>query len=146
MIMAKISKTRAAQYPLVQEYVFNFADSVVDVNGVTKSFAAHADDPVFPMFDMPQGAVIMNIDAFVEEVFVGPTVAALSVGVAGEAGKYIADMDLLTADNSDDFKTPAIAGGEEILGTLAMTVADATAGKVRVRIMYTIDGRGQEVA
>ena len=144
--MAKISKTRAAQYPLVQEYVFNFADSVVDVNGVTKSFAAHADDPVFPMFDMPQGAVIMNIDAFVEEVFVGPTVAALSVGVAGEAGKYIADMDLLTADNSDDFKTPAIAGGEEILGTLAMTVADATAGKVRVRIMYTIDGRGQEVA
>jgi len=146
MIMAKISKTRAAQYPLVQEYVFNFADSVVDVNGVTKSFAAHADDPVFPMFDMPQGAVIMRIDAFVEEAFVGPTVAALSVGVAGEADKYIADMDLLTPANSDDVNTPSIAGGEEILGTLAMTVANATAGKVRVRVMYTIDGRGQEVA
>lgn len=144
--MAKISKTRAAQYPLVQEYVFNFADSVVDVNGVTKSFAAHADDPVFPMFDMPQGAVIMRIDAFVEEAFVGPTVAALSVGVAGEADKYIADMDLLTPANSDDVNTPSIAGGEEILGTLAMTVANATAGKVRVRVMYTIDGRGQEVA
>jgi hypothetical protein len=146
MIMAKISKTRAAQYPLVQEYVFNFADSVVDVNGVTKSFAAQADDPVFPMFDMPQGAVVLGGDVLVEEAYVGPTAATLSVGPAGSATKYANAVDVKTAARTALTIPAAGVSGEEILGTLAMTVADATAGKVRVRIMYTIDGRGQEVA
>lgn len=144
--MAKISKARAAQYLLVQEYVFNFADTVVDVNGVTKSFAAHADDPVFPMFDLPQGATIMGVDLVVEEAYVGPTVAELSIGVAGTPDKFIGTEDLLTAGPGVAMKDPQAAGGMEIIGSLNLTVANATAGKVRVRVMYTIDGRGQEVA
>ena len=144
--MAKRSKVRSAQYPLVQEYVFNFADSVVDVNGVTKSFAAQADDPVFPMFDMPQGAFVLGGDLIVEEAYVGPTAATLSIGIEGAATKYVNAADLKTAARTALTIPAGGVSGEELIGTLAMTVADATAGKVRVRIMYTIDGRGQEVA
>ena len=36
-------------------------------------------------------------------------------------------------------------GGQNLRATIAYTVANATAGKARLRVQYTIDGRGQEI-
>lgn len=143
--MALIKPSRAAQYPLVQEYVFSFGDTVVDVNGVTKDFYNFGGDPVVPMFNLPQGAVILGGDIIVETAYTGTTAATLSVGDSGSATKYASAVNLMAAARTALTLPAATTGGLNVIGTLALTVADATAGKVRVRIEYTIEGRGNEV-
>lgn len=143
--MALIKPSRSAQYPLVQEYVFSFGDTVVDVNGVTKDFFTHTGDPVFPMFNIPQGAVVLGGDIIVETAYAGTTVATLSVGDSGSATKYASAVDVMTGARTALTLPAATTGGLNVIGTLTMTVANATAGKVRVRIEYTIEGRGNEV-
>lgn len=143
--MALIKATRAAQYPLVQEYVFSFGDTVVDTNGVTKDFFTHTGDPVVPMFNLPYGSVILGGDIIVETAYAGTTVATLSVGDSGSATKYASAVDVMTGARTALTIPAATTGGLNVIGTLTMTVANATAGKVRVRLMYTIEGRGQEV-
>ena len=42
--------------------------------------------------------------------------------------------------------SPLVANaGQTLRATIAYTVANATAGKVRLRVMYTTDGKGNEV-
>lgn len=144
--MAKLTQSRAAQTVLVQEYVFSFGDTVVDTAGASKNFYAFGGDPQFDMFRMPVGAVVLGGDVIVETAYVGPTAATLSVGDSGSATKYANAVSLL-ANARTALTIPAgVTSGLDIVGKLTLTVADATAGKVRVRVMYTIEGRGNEVA
>lgn len=143
--MAKITKTRSAQYPLVQEYVFNFDDQTVDINGVTKDFKTFGGNPVFDMFTVPFGAQVMGGDIVVEQAYAGPTAATLSVGDSGSATRYANAVDLKTVARTALTLPAAMAGGLDVRGTMNLTVADATAGKVRVRFMYTLEGRANEV-
>lgn len=140
-----VKKTRAAQYPLVQEYIFNFGDSTVDINGVTKDFYTFGGNPVFDMFGLPVGAVVLGGDIIVEVAYVGPTAATLSLGDSASATKYASAVSLLSAARTALTVPPASSGGLDVRGTMALTVANATAGKVRVRIEYTIEGRANEV-
>jgi len=144
--MALLKKSRAAQYPLVQEYVFSFGDTVVDVNGVTKNFKTFGGNPVFDMFSLPVGSVVLGGDLIVETAYTGTTVATLSVGDSGSATKYASAVNIMANARTALTIPAATTGGLDVIGTLALTVADATAGKVRVRIQYTIEGRGQDVA
>lgn len=144
--MAKLTQSRAAQTVLVQEYVFSFGDTVVDTAGASKNFYGFGGDPQFDMFRMPVGAVVLGGDVIVETAYVGPTAATLSVGDSGSATKYANAVSLL-ANARTALTIPAgVTSGLDIVGKLTLTVADATAGKVRVRVMYTIEGRGNEVA
>lgn len=144
--MAKLTQSRAAQTVLVQEYVFSFGDTVVDTAGASKNFYAFGGDPQFDMFRMPVGAVVLGGDVIVETAYVGPTAATLSVGDSGSATKYANAVSLL-ANARTALTIPAgVTSGLDIVGKLTLTVANATAGKVRVRVMYTIEGRGNEVA
>lgn len=144
--MAKLTQSRAAQTVLVQEYVFSFGDTVVDTAGASKNFYAFGGDPQFDMFRMPVGAVVLGGDVIVETAYVGPTAATLSVGDSGSATKYANAVNLL-ANARTALTIPAgVTSGLDVVGKLTLTVADATAGKVRVRIEYTIEGRGNEVA
>ena len=36
--MTKLIATRGQQYPLVAEFIFNFGDTMVDINGALKDF------------------------------------------------------------------------------------------------------------
>lgn len=144
--MAKLTQSRAAQTVLVQEYVFSFGDTVVDTAGASKNFYDFGGDPQFDMFRMPVGAVVLGGDVIVETAYVGPTAATLSVGDSGSATKYANAVNLL-ANARTALTIPAgVTSGLDVVGKLTLTVADATAGKVRVRIEYTIEGRGNEVA
>lgn len=159
--------SRSAQWPLVAEFVFNYNDWVVDsVDGVKKTFGstvANSVDPaepnltaatgvVFDCLKLPRGAYITGVEVLVETAFVGIGVGAtLSLGIAGSATALVnaADLDAATAGSKLTVATfnPVLANsGQDIRLTTAGLAATATAGKVRVRVSYTIDDKADAVS
>ncbi len=157
--------TRFAQYPLIAEFDFKFNDWVIDSNdGVKKTLGSsvvNSADPAEPLltgpaantiaFDclnLPADAVICGGEVIVETAYAGPTAATLSVGpVGGSATAFANAVSLLAVGRSAlTLTTPmACSAGQNLRMTLNYTVANATAGKARVRVMYTIDGRTSEI-
>ena len=161
--MAKLQASRGAQYPLVEKFTFGFQNWVVDsTNGVKETFGATvaaSTDPAEPMltgpvantvvFDamnIPRGAVVFGGEVIVEQAYVGPTAATLSVGIAGTPNALANAVDLKTAGRTAlTLTSPLVLNdGQNIRLTMAYTVANATAGKVRVRVLFTLDGRIHE--
>ena len=161
--MAKLQASRGAQYPLVEEFTFGFQNWVVDsTNGVKETFGATvaaSTDPAEPMltgpvantviFDamnIPRGAVVFGGEVIVEQAYVGPTAATLSVGISGTPNALANAVDLKTAGRTAlTLTSPLVLNdGQNIRLTMAYTVANATAGKVRVRVLFTLDGRIHE--
>lgn len=161
----KKQATRSAQWPLVAEFVANYNDWVVDsADGVKKTFGstvANSVDPaesgltaatglVFDCIKMPRGAVIDDVAVIVETAFVGIGAGAtLSLGIAGSTTALVnaQDLDAAAAGAKLTVATfnPLLAnGGQDIRLTTASLTATATAGKLRVRVRYTIDDRANE--
>lgn len=162
----KKQATRSAQWPLTAEFVFNYNDWVVDsADGVKKTFGstvANSVDPLesgltaatgltFDCIKLPRGAYITGAEVLVETAFVGIGAAAtLSLGIAGSTTAIVnaADLDAATAGSKLTVAAfnPVLANsGQDIRLTTAGLTATATAGKVRVRISYTMDDRATEV-
>ena len=153
---------RGAQIPLAAEFNFAFNEFVVDSVDNTKktlgSTVALSTDPgetgllgpvantvVFDAIPLPIGAVVTGGEVIVETAYAGSTAVTLSVGVAGATTALANAVDLKTAARTAltlSNTSQLIANdGKNIRLTLAYTVANATAGKVRVRLNFTIDGR-----
>ena len=162
----KLNASRSAQYPLCQEFVFNFNNWVTDsVDGAKKTFGAtvaNSTDPtepgltagtglVFDCIPLPPGAVIVGGEVIIETAFVGiGTGATLNLGIAGNTGALISALDLdaaaAGARTALTLTAPLLANaGQNLRLTTAGLTATATAGKVRIRVQYTVDGRSQEV-
>ena len=158
--------TRSAQWPLTAEFVFNYNDWVVDsVDGVKKTFGstvANSADPaepnltagtgvVFDCIHMPRGAYITGAEVLVETAFAGIGAGAtLSLGKEGAATAIVnaADLDAATSGSKltiASFNPVLCNSGESLRLTTAGLTATATAGKVRVRVQYTIDDKANEV-
>lgn len=166
--MAKKLASRTAQGVMVQEFAFDWNDWVIDsVDGTKKtlgSTVALSKDPtetaltgpvantiVFDALPLPVGAVIVGGELIVETAFVGPTAATILVGIAGATASLLASTSLLAAASTRTalLLTSAlqhVAAGANTRLTVAYTVANATAGRARVRVMYTIDGRSTEMS
>ena len=163
--MPKLQATRGAQYPLAEEFTLTYQNWVVDsVDGAKKTFGstvAASTDPAENLltgpvantvtFDgllIPRGAVITGGEVIVEQAYVGPTAATLSVGIAGSLTALANAVDLKTAGRTpltlSNVTQLLCNDGANIRLTLAYTVANATAGKARVRVTYTLDGRIHE--
>ena len=165
--MAKLNASRTAQYPLLAEFSFSFNDYVTDsVDLVKKTFGSSVAlaDPagavagltapaglVFDAINLPLGATIVGGDVIVETAFADAgTGATLSLGVAGSTTALVNAMGLGAAATGSrtalDLTAPLLANaGQPLrLTTADLTAGAATAGKVRVRVMYTIDGRAME--
>lgn len=163
--MAKLQASRGAQYPLVEEFVLTHQNWVVDsVDGAKKTFGstvAASTDPAENLltgpvantvtFDgllIPRGAVITGGEVIVEQAYVGPTAATLSVGIAGTPNALANAVDLKTASRTaltmSNVTQLLCNDGANIRLTMTYTVANATAGKARVRVTYTLDGRIHE--
>lgn len=147
--MAVLKATRTSQDVLAAEFIFNYNDTAVDsVAGTSKTFGSvYTDAIVFDAINMPSGAQILGGDLVVETQGVGPTAYTLAIGVAGNTACYLAATSLLTAANTRTalLLTSALASqpaGANIRFTIASTVANASAGKFRVTVLYKIDGRG----
>ena len=159
--------SRTAQYPLVSEFTFDFNDWVIDTVDLTKktlgSTVANAKDPAeagltgpvantitFDCIPLPIGAVLTGGELIVENAYAGCTAATITLGIAGALTTILGSTSLMAAANT---RTPLLltaalqsaSAGNNVRATIAYTVANATAGKVRVRLMYTIDHRVNEV-
>ncbi len=162
----KTLASRSAQYPLFAEFslVFNewVQDSVTLVKTTFGSTVANSTDPLEPglvagtgvVFDaipLPVGAVITGGEVIVEQAFVGIGAGAtLILGVTGDTACYLASTDLDAAVAGTRIpllltKVLASNNGQNIRLTTAGLTATATAGKLRIRVQYTIDGRTSEV-
>ena len=159
--------SRSAQYPLVAEFAFDFNDWLVDYVDLTKktlgSTVALSKDPlevgltgpvantiVFDCIPLPVGAVIVGGELIVEAAVTGSTAATILLGIAGATSSLLGSTSLMAAANT---RTPLLltsalqsaAAGNNVRATIAYTVANATAGKARVRVMYTIIDRVSEI-
>ncbi len=160
----KLLASRTAQYPLVAEFAFNWNNWVVDsVDGAKKTLGstlALSTDPneplltgaaaatiVFDAIPLPPGAVITGGELIVETAYAGSTAATVSLGIAGTTTALLNAVDLKTAARTAlTITSPLLANsGQNLRATIAYTVANATAGKARLRVAYTIDGRASEV-
>ena len=159
--------SRSAQSPLVQEFSFSWNDWVIDSVDLTKktlgSTVALSADPAevgltgpvantitFDCIPLPVGAVLVGGELIIEQAYAGSTAATIQLGIAGALTTVLGSTSLMAAANTRTalLLTSAlqhVAGGANLRATIAYTVANATAGKARVRLMYTIDGRAQEV-
>lgn len=165
--MAKLNAARTAQYILSAEFVFNYNDYVIDsVDLVKKTFGSSTAlaDPaglvsgltaptglVFDCINIPQGATIVGGEVIVETALAGAGAGAtLSLGIAGSTTALVNAMDLDAATAGSrtalTLTAPLVAnaGTNLRLTTAGLTAGGATAGKVRVRVEYTIDGRSME--
>ena len=162
----KTQATRAAQNPLIAEFVLTYNGWVIDsVDGVKKTFGstvANSVDPgesgltgpvantvVFDAIGMPLGAVVTGGEVLVETAFVGPTAATLSVGIAGSTTALANAVDLKTAGRTaltlSNTSQLLCYNFQDMRLTEFYTVANATAGKARLRVMFTLDGRADQV-
>lgn len=147
--MALLKKTRSAQLPLIAEFVANYNDTMVDTSGVTKTFGSvFGDQGTFSVIPLPYGAVVVGGEVIVETQGVGPTAYTLNVGHSGSATAFASAVDLKGAAGTRTALTLtaplACQDGRDVYIAIASTVANASAGKFRVRVMYTIDGRANE--
>lgn len=147
--MALKQATRGAQPVMSAEFAFSFDDTMKDTNGVLKTFGAnYLDAGVFDAINLPLGAVVIGGDLIVEEQGVGPTAYTAAVGTSGSASAFLAATTLLSAAGTRVALTGlglAATDGKNVRVTIASTVANATAGKFRLRLEYVIDGRITEV-
>jgi hypothetical protein len=164
--MAKKQASRTAQYPLVQEFDFKWNDWVVDSADGTKktlgSTVALSTDPTepgltgpvantitFDCFGMPPGAQIIGGDLVIETAWAGSTAATITLGIAGTLTNILGSTSLMASANTRTalLLTSALTcnTGSNVRATIAYTVANATAGKARIRLLYTVDGRSNEV-
>lgn len=166
--MARLLASRTAQMSLVAEFVWNFSDYVTDsvsqVKSTLGSTVALADPStavsglvgpvantiVFDAIPMPIGAVIVGGEVLVETAVTGSTAYTVSVGIAGATTALASAVSGLTATRTAlTLSTTAQLvsnAGANLRATIAYTVANATAGKIRIRVEYTIDGKSDVVA
>ena len=106
---------------------------------------------VFDCINMPKGASIIGITAQVETAFAGVgAVATLSLGIEGSATAVVNAADLDAATPGAQLTVAAFNpllcnSGQSLRLTTAGLTATATAGKVRIRVGYTIDDKANEV-
>jgi hypothetical protein len=160
----KLLASRTAQYPMFASFVFNYNNWVIDSADSTSktlgSTVALSTDPsatgltgpvantiVFDCIPLPVGAVIVGGAVIVETAYAGCTAATLSLGIEGTTTGLASAVSIMTAARTAlTLTTPLVANsGQNIRATIAYTVANATAGKVRVNLEYVIDNRSHEV-
>ena len=149
--MAKLNAARGAQWPLLAEFTFNFDDTIVDVNGATKTFGAvYTDAVVANVVNLPDGAVVIGGEVVVETAGVGPTAYTVSLGDDVSATRYLNAVDLKTAARTAltltgyRNKSNSSQVSKNLRLTIASTVANATAGKATLRVLFSLPGRVNE--
>ena len=83
-------------------------------------------------------------EVVVETAYAGPTAATLSLGDSVSATRYANAVDVKTAARTA-LSLSGYRVSENLRAALAYTVANATAGKVTVRLGFSLPGKANEV-
>lgn len=124
------------------------------LSGVEYAAGGGGTTTYFEVMALPIGAQILGGDVQVETAYVGPATATLSLGTSAAGTLFAATVDVKTAARTaltipltDTDSTPTgAAAGLDVRGTLVLGAGNASAGRVRIRVMYTLDGRVNEVS
>lgn len=141
--MAKLKATRQAQYVLEAEFTFNFDDTVINTSGVEvdggkTNVAATAVD----IIELPYGATIVGGEVVTDTAFDAATFN-VTVGDSGSANRYLGTTDKKGVGRTPLVPTGYVSAGQAV--RLTFTAADVcTTGKMTVRVLYTVEGRGNE--
>ncbi len=141
--MAKLTPSRAAQTVLCSEFTFEFADTMLDVNGVLKDFKTVGSN-VFEPINLPPRAIVVGGEVVTETAVTGSTAYNVSVGDSVSATRYLGATDRTAAGRTALVPTGYVGNGENLRVTVAPTVAASTAGKVTVRVQYIMRDRWSE--
>lgn len=142
--MAVLIANRGAQTLLYREFTFNWDDTMLDINGVSKDFN-DVETKVFDVINMPLNAVVVGGDVTTETAVTGSTAYNVSVGDSGSATRYLGVTDKTSAARTALVPTGYVGAGEAIRLTITPTVAASTAGKLTLRVAYIIRERTTEV-
>lgn len=143
--MAQKLATRGGQYPITSEFTFDVAsDTMKNTSGVDDNFKV-VGSHVFDTILLPNNATVVSGEVVTETAVSGSTAYNVSVGDSGSAARYLGVTDKVAAGRTALVPTGFVGGGEQIRVTVAPTVADATAGKITVRVTYVIRNRVNEV-
>lgn len=145
--MSVLKATHAAQKPMVAEFVFNVDDTMIDVNGVSKTFgSAAAATTTFDVIKLPVNSVILSGEVVTETAVTGSTAYNVIVGDSATSNRYLGTTDKTTAARTALVPTGYVnTGGLSLRVAVAPTVAASTAGKLSVKIEYMIRDRADEV-
>lgn len=142
--MAQKLATRGGQYPITSEFTFDVAsDTMKNTSGVDDNFKV-VGSHVFDTILLPNNAIVVSGEVVTETAVSGSTAYNVSVGDSGSAARYLGVTDKVAAGRTALVPTGFVGGGEQIRVTVAPTVADATAGKITVRVSYVIRNRMNE--
>ena len=143
--MAKLNAARGGQYPITAEFTFDVAnDTMKNVSGADDNFKT-VGSHVFDAILLPTNAIVVGGEVVTETAVSGSTAYNVSVGDSGNATRYLGVTDRVAAGRSALTLTGFVGGGEQVRVTVAPTVAEATAGKITVRVSYIIRNRVNEV-
>ena len=142
--MAQKLATRGGQYAITSEFTFDVAnDTMKNTSGVDDNFKV-VGSHVFDTILLPNNATVVSGEVVTETAVSGSTAYNVSVGDSGSATRYLGVTDKVAAGRTALVPTGFVGGGEQIRVTVAPTVADATAGKITVRVTYVIRNRMNE--
>ena len=142
--MAQKLATRGGQYPITAEFTFDVAnDTMKNTSGVDDNFKV-VGSHVFDAILLPTNAIVVGGEVVTETAVSGSTAYNVSVGDSGSATRYLGVTDKVAAGRTALVPTGFVGGGEQVRVTVAPTVADATAGKITVRVSYIIRNRVNE--
>lgn len=150
--MALLQQTRGSQPLQVSEFIFSFNDTMKDVNGAVKTFGSvYTDAGNFEIIKLPPGAQIVGGDIVVETQGVGPTAYTINLGTSGGAAILASAFDLKGAVNARTaLLLTTLTGatstltGLDVRMAVTSSVANATAGKWRITVLWKLDGRTTE--
>lgn len=143
--MAQKLATRGGQYPITAEFTFDVAnDTMKNTSGVDDNFKV-VGSHVFDAILLPTNAIVVGGEVVTETAVSGSTAYNVKVGDSVNDARYLAPTDRVAAGRTALVPTGFVGGGEQVRVTVAPTVADATAGKITVRVSYIIRNRVNEV-
>lgn len=159
--MANLKSTRGAQWPLLAEFTFDMSTAVNDsmptvvgnvIGGAAPVYNAavqaiggfNAAAQIYDIIQLPPNATLVGGEIVVETAAVGPTVSTIQIGDANLASRYSAAVSMLAAARTALTLTGYRGVGENLRMSIINTVAVATAGKVTVRALYTVQFRMSE--
>ena len=143
--MAQKLAARGGQYPITAEFTFDVAnDTMKNVSGADDNFNV-VGSHVFDAILLPTNAIVVGGEVVTETAVSGSTAYNVKVGDSVNDARYLASTDRVAAGRSSLTPTGFVGGGEQVRVTVAPTVANATAGKITVRVSYIIRNRVNEV-
>lgn len=144
--MSKLIAARTAQTVLEAEFTFNFDDTMVNSLGNEVDFGKvnlGGAAGIFTVIPLPVNATVLGGELVTETAF-DTAGFDVTIGDTASANRYLGSTDVKGTARVPLVPTGYVGAGENIVLTFASDDA-CTAGKMTLRVQYTVKNRVSEV-